>query len=87
MISSIAYSNITQPPYVAESSHINLGNLVLLIFEASMEVVCVSLPGYILARQGIFSAEHQRFLANLNVMLFTPCLSELSAKGLSSGAF
>lgn len=53
-----------------------------------MEVVCVSLPGYILARQGIFSAEHQRFLANLNVMLFTPCLiftklaSQLTAEKL-----
>ncbi|POS85934.1 hypothetical protein EPUL_004092 [Erysiphe pulchra] len=64
-------SNFTQP---VQNSRINIGHLVLLIFEASMEVVCVSLPGYILARQGVFNAEHQKFLANLNVMLFTPCL-------------
>lgn len=40
-----------------------------------MEVVCVSLPGYIIARQGLLDAEQQKFMANLNVMLFTPCLS------------
>ncbi|RKF62668.1 putative auxin efflux carrier superfamily [Erysiphe neolycopersici] len=74
IMSSVAYSNITQLPTVSQNSHVNLGHLVLLIFEATMEVVCVSLPGYILARQGIFSAEHQKFLANLNVVLFTPCL-------------
>lgn len=39
-----------------------------------MEVVCVSLPGYVIARLGHFDAEKQKFLANLNVMLFTPCL-------------
>lgn len=39
-----------------------------------MEVVCVSLPGYIIARQGLLDAEQQKFMANLNVMLFTPCL-------------
>ena len=40
-----------------------------------MEVVCVSFPGYIVARQGMFNAEMQKFAANLNVVLFTPCLS------------
>ena len=40
-----------------------------------MEVVCVSLPGYIVARQGMFDADKQKFVANLNVALFTPCLS------------
>jgi len=44
-----------------------------------MEVVCVSLPGYIVARQGMFDAEKQKFVANLNVALFTPCLSECLA--------
>ena len=57
-------------------SHPSLGHLTLLVFEAVMEVVCVSLPGYILARLGHFDADKQKFLANLNVMLFTPCLSE-----------
>ncbi len=40
-----------------------------------MEVVCVALPGYIVARQGMFDADKQKFVANLNVALFTPCLS------------
>jgi hypothetical protein len=56
-------------------SHPPLGHLVLLVFEAVMEVVCVSLPGYIIARQGMLDADKQKFLANLNVALFTPCLS------------
>lgn len=43
-----------------------------------MEVVCVSLPGYIIARQGMFDANMQKFVANLNVSLFTPCLSKSS---------
>ncbi|KAJ5053941.1 uncharacterized protein L3040_000231 [Drepanopeziza brunnea f. sp. 'multigermtubi'] len=55
-------------------SHPALGHLILLVFEAVMEVVCVSLPGYIVARQGMFDADQQKFVANLNVSLFTPCL-------------
>jgi hypothetical protein len=62
----------TLPPH---SQHPNFGHLTLLVFEAVLEVVCVSLPGYIVARQGLFDAESQKFLANLNVALFTPCLS------------
>jgi hypothetical protein len=56
-------------------SHPPIGHLILLVFEAVLEVVCVSLPGYIVARQGMFDAENQKFVANLNVALFTPCLS------------
>ena len=63
-----------QPPH---SSHPDFFHLVLLVFEAVLEVVCVSLPGYIVARQGMFNSEMQKFAANLNVMLFTPCLSKL----------
>jgi len=59
------------------SSHPDFANLTLLVFEAVMEVVCVSLPGYIVARMGQFDAENQKFLANLNTQLFTPCLSTL----------
>ncbi|KAL3426551.1 membrane transporter [Phlyctema vagabunda] len=55
-------------------AHPALGHLILLVFEAVLEVVCVSLPGYIVARQGMFDADKQKFLANLNVALFTPCL-------------
>ncbi|KAJ3494699.1 hypothetical protein NLG97_g3911 [Lecanicillium saksenae] len=67
----------------------SLSHLTLLVFEAVLEVVCVSLPGYIIARLGQFDAEKQKFLANLNVDLFTPCLiftklaSQLSAEKLS----
>jgi auxin efflux carrier family protein len=74
------------PPH---SGHPNFGHLTLLVFEAVLEVVCVSLPGYIVARAGMFDAESQKFLANLNVQLFTPCLiftklaSQLTAEKLA----
>lgn len=55
-------------------SHPSIDHLIVLVFGAVLEVVCVSLPGYIIARLGHFDAEKQKFLANLNVMLFTPCL-------------
>ena len=58
------------------SSHPDFANLTLLVFEAVMEVVCVSLPGYIVARMGQFDADAQKFVANLNTQLFTPCLSK-----------
>lgn len=60
---------------MGHDAHPPMGHLILLVFEAVMEVVCVAFPGYIIARQGHFDAESQKFLANLNVMLFTPCLS------------
>jgi len=56
------------------STRPDFGHLTLLVFEAVLEVVCVSAPGYIVARQGMFDAESQKFLANLNVQLFTPAL-------------
>ncbi|KAI1907658.1 hypothetical protein LOZ58_006464 [Ophidiomyces ophidiicola] len=56
------------------ASHPSLPYLALLVFEAVLEVVFVSLPGYIVARMGMFDADAQKFVANLNVMLFTPCL-------------
>ncbi|KAJ4360504.1 uncharacterized protein N0V89_001069 [Didymosphaeria variabile] len=74
-----------RPPH---SSHPDFANLTLLVFEAVMEVVCVSLPGYIVARMGQFDADAQKFVANLNTQLFTPCLiftklaSQLSAEKL-----
>lgn len=68
-------------------THPSLPHLCLLVFEAVLEVVCVSLPGYIIARLGHFDAEKQKFLANLNVMLFTPCLStfEMDCAFVSTG--
>ena len=68
-----------------QESHPSIDNLVLLVFGAVLEVVCVSLPGYIIARLGHFDAEKQKFLANLNVMLFTPCLSKSRVFGWSNG--
>jgi hypothetical protein len=59
----------------AHESHPPFLQLVLLVFSAVLEVVCVSLPGYIAARQGMFDADAQKLVANLNVTLFTPCLS------------
>lgn len=70
-------------------SHPSIGHLTLLVFEAVMEVVCVALPGYVIARLGHFDAEKQKFLANLNVQIFTPCLiftklaSQLNASKLA----
>ena len=55
-------------------SHPNFGHLTLLVFEAVLEVVCVALPGYIVARRGMFDGEAQKMVANMNVQIFTPCL-------------
>ncbi|KAH8811424.1 auxin efflux carrier [Xylogone sp. PMI_703] len=71
--SDIAFGALTRRTN-DHDSHPALGHLILLVFEAVMEVVCVSLPGYIVARQGMFDADKQKFVANLNVALFTPCL-------------
>ncbi|KAH8699075.1 auxin efflux transporter family protein [Talaromyces proteolyticus] len=73
----------------AHSSHPSFFHLILLVFEAVLEVICVSLPGYIAARQGMFDADAQKLVANLNVTLFTPCLvftklaSQLTAEKLT----
>ncbi|KXG46355.1 Auxin efflux carrier [Penicillium griseofulvum] len=73
----------------AHESHPPFFQLVLLVFSAVLEVVCVSLPGYIAARQGMFDADAQKLVANLNVTLFTPCLiftklgSQLTAEKLT----
>lgn len=59
------------PDRLTQSS---FGHLTLLVFQAVLEVVFVALPGFIIARQGMFGSEEQKFAANLNVNLFTPCL-------------
>ncbi|KAF2843473.1 auxin efflux carrier [Patellaria atrata CBS 101060] len=74
MTSDTSYLDGFRTKLAGHSSHPDFGHLVLLVFEAVLEVVCVSLPGYIVARQGMFDADAQKFLANLNVQLFTPCL-------------
>lgn len=70
-------SDVVSSPITAmakQSDHPNFGQLLLFVFEAILEVVCVSLPGYILARQGMLDAEKQKFISNLNTQIFTPCL-------------
>ena len=71
----VRLSSAMATPLPPHSSHPALPRLTMLVFEAVLEVVCVSLPGYIIARQGMFTAEMQKFAANLNVAVFTPCLS------------
>jgi hypothetical protein len=73
-LSSDGASQIIQAGSGAHSSHPSFFHLVLLVFEAVLEVICVSFPGYIAARQGLFDADAQKLVANLNVALFTPCL-------------
>ncbi|KZF23643.1 auxin efflux carrier [Xylona heveae TC161] len=81
--------NVFRRAMETRASHPAFGHLVLLVFEAVLEVVCVSAPGYIIARQGMFDAEMQKFVAHLNVQLFTPCLiftklaSQLTAEKLA----
>ena len=54
-----------------------------------LEVVFVALPGYLVAWTGMFDANSQKFVAELNTMVFTPCLiftklaSQLNADKLS----
>lgn len=80
--------DVFKKPRLVHSSHPDFTHLILLVFEAVLEVVCVSLPGYIVARSGMFDAEAQKFVANLNTQLFTPCLiftklaSQLTAEKL-----
>ncbi|KAI4094542.1 MAG: hypothetical protein L6R37_007232 [Teloschistes peruensis] len=68
------FANLQNEALPPHSSHPAFSHLILLVFEAVLEVVCVSFPGYVVARQGMFNAEMQKFAANLNVVLFTPCL-------------
>jgi hypothetical protein len=60
--------------HTASPAHPSFLHLILLVFEAVLEVICVSLPGYIAARHGMFDSDAQKLVANLNVALFTPCL-------------
>lgn len=56
------------------SSHPDFIHLTGLVAEAVMEVVFVALPGFIVAASGMFDAHSQKFVAELNTMVFTPCL-------------
>jgi len=71
---------LKQKPLPPHSSHPDFGHLTLLVFQAVMEVVFLAAPGYILAEKGLFDVAAQKFAANINVNLFTPCLSMLLSK-------
>lgn len=70
-------------------SHPDFLNLAGLVCEAVLEVVFVALPGFLVAISGMFDANSQKFVAELNTMVFTPCLiftklaSQLNADKLS----
>ena len=66
------------------SSHLESSHLILLVSKAVLELACLSLPGYTLARKGMFDAEMQKSVANLTLVLFTPCLSTPSTTNWSS---
>lgn len=69
-----AVANATMGSLAAHDSHPNFINLAGLVSEAVLEVVFVALPGYLVAITGMFDANSQKFLAELNTMIFTPCL-------------
>ncbi|KAF2216194.1 hypothetical protein CERZMDRAFT_81347 [Cercospora zeae-maydis SCOH1-5] len=71
-----AAANITMDAITstAHESHPNFLHLAGLVSEAVLEVVFVALPGYLVAITGMFDANSQKFLAELNTMVFTPCL-------------
>ena len=76
MTSQVEYG-VTDPVWTRHSESLArppFPHLVLLVFEAVLEVICVSMVGYIAARKGMFDADAQKLVANLNVALFTPCL-------------
>ncbi|KAF2480933.1 auxin efflux carrier [Neohortaea acidophila] len=56
------------------NNHPDFFNLAGLVSEAVLEVVFVALPGFLVAWTGMFDANSQKFVAELNVMVFTPCL-------------
>jgi predicted permease len=86
-----AVANITMNTITATAheSHPDFLNLAGLVSEAVLEVVFVALPGYLVAITGMFDANSQKFVAELNTMVFTPCLiftklaSQLNADKLS----
>ena len=58
----------------SQSPHPNFIHLAGLVCEAVLEVVFVALPGFLVAWSGMFDTESQKFVAELNTMVFTPCL-------------
>ncbi|KAK3678716.1 hypothetical protein LTR78_001169 [Recurvomyces mirabilis] len=82
-------SALKAQPLPPHSNHPDFLHLAGLVSEAVLEVVFVALPGFIVAYTGMFDANSQKFVAELNTMVFTPCLiftklaSQLNADKLS----
>ncbi|KJY01609.1 auxin efflux carrier superfamily like protein [Zymoseptoria brevis] len=69
-----AVTNATMSAAANHDSHPDFLNLAGLVSEAVLEVVFVALPGFLVAITGMFDANSQKFVAELNTMVFTPCL-------------
>jgi hypothetical protein len=72
------------PPH---SQHPDFANLTLLVFEAVMEVVCVSLPGYIVARMGGFDAVSQELSYLQSLKLICSCRKRKSSLQTSTHSY
>lgn len=67
---------LKKKPLPPHSQHPDFLHLAGLVCEAVLEVVFVALPGFLVAYTGMFDATSQKFVAELNTMVFTPCLSK-----------
>lgn len=56
------------------SSFPSFGPLAYLVVQAVGQVVFQCAAGYILSYSGTLSPGHQKFLSNINIQVFTPCL-------------
>ena len=74
----VLMANVTIPSIISatndHSSHPNFLHLAGLVCEAVLEVIFVALPGFLVAWTGMFDANSQKIVAELNTMIFTPCL-------------
>ena len=73
-LANVTVLDTTMRAFQDHSSHPNFIHLAGLVCEAVLEVVFVALPGFLVARTGMFDANSQKFVAELNTMVFTPCL-------------
>ena len=71
---AVAATSATMEVLKDHSSHPDFLHLAGLVSEAVLEVVFVALPGFLVAASGMFDANSQKFVAELNTMVFTPCL-------------
>lgn len=81
-MASLCLTNTALNTTVPHANHPSFPHLAGLVSEAVLEVVFVALPGFLAAYNGAFPASAQKFVAELNTMVFTPCLifSKLAGK-------